>query len=67
MESKDKEMYDLKHELISAQIKLEKCGQGNGEDERGKPGTADEDCAVGNGNEKSPKELGLSKDSLFSK
>ena len=23
MESKDKEMYDLKHELISAQIKLE--------------------------------------------
>ncbi len=54
IELKDKEMYDLKHELISVQIKLENAEK-ELEDERGKQRSSDADREAGNRDEESQK------------
>ncbi len=44
IELKDKEMYDLKHELISAQIKLENAEKRTCKDEGREQRSSDADC-----------------------
>ena len=55
IELKDKEMYDLKHELISAQIKLENAEKELGKIKRREQRSSNADCEARDRNEKSQK------------
>ena len=55
IELKDKEMYDLKHELISAQIKLENAEKRVGKIKRREQRSSNADCEARDRNEKSQK------------